>query len=69
MYSKDCLQCKLKLVENDSKRMGSASCSSLKCQSYGYSEEFYSSKKIGHCYEVNRRMVYGWDQLLVAYLE
>ena len=59
MPCKECLECKLELVEDDTTRMGSASCLSLTCSSCGYSEEFYTSKKAGHCFEVNRRMVYG----------
>ena len=59
MPCKECLECKLELVEDDTTRMGSASCLSLTCSSCGYSQEFYTSKKAGHCFEVNRRMVYG----------
>ena len=58
MPCKECLECKLELVEDDTKRMGSASCLSLHCSSCGHNEEFYTSKKVGHCFEVNRRMVY-----------
>ena len=43
MPCKECLECKLKLVEDDTKRMGSASCLSFYCSSCGYSEEFYTS--------------------------
>ena len=59
MPCKECLECKLELIEDDTKRMGSASCLSLHCSSCGHSEEFYTSKKVGHCFEVNRRMIYG----------
>ena len=37
----------------------STSCLSLHCNSCGHSEEFYTAKKVGHCFEVNRRMIYG----------
>ena len=59
MPCKECLKCQLELVEDDAKRMGSASCLSLHCSSSGHSEEFYTSKKVGYCFEVNRRMIYG----------
>ena len=48
----------MELVEDDTKRMGSASRLSLHCISCGHHEEFYTSKKIGSCFEVNWRMVY-----------
>ena len=59
MPCKECLECKLELVEDDTTRMGSASCLSLTCSPCGHSEEFYTSKKAGHCFEVNKRTVYG----------
>jgi hypothetical protein len=59
MPCKVCLECQLELVEDDTRRMCSASCLSLRCSSCGQSEEFYTSKKGGHCFEINRRMIYG----------
>ena len=67
MPCKECLRCKLELVEDYAKRMCSASCLSLHCSSCGHSHEFYTSKRVGHCFEVNRRMIYG-GLLVVAYL-
>lgn len=59
MPCKVCFECQLVLIEDGTKRMGYASCLSLRCGACGCSEEFYSSKKVGHCYEANRRMIYG----------
>ena len=59
MFASASWKCKLEVVEDDAKRMGSASYHSLHCSSCGHSEEFYTSKKIGYCFEVNRRMIYG----------
>ena len=46
------------LIEVDSQHMGCASCLSVWCSSCGWSEEFYTSEKIGHCFEINRRITY-----------
>ena len=40
MPCKECLKCKLELVEDDAKRMDSAYCASVHCSSCGHSEEF-----------------------------
>ena len=50
---KECCECQLMLIEDDSQRMGCASCLSVKCSSCGWSEEFYTSEKIDHCFEIN----------------
>ena len=56
---KQCFAIRLTLSEDNSKRMGSASCLSLSCNSCDWSEVFYTSEKTGHYFTVNRRMVYG----------
>ena len=55
---KNCFKCQLTLTDDSSKRMGCASCLFLTCNSCGWTETFYTSEKNGHCFEINRRMVY-----------
>lgn len=55
---KECFECQLTLVDDYSKRMGCASYLSLQCKSCTWTEVFYTSEKVGHYFQVNRRMVY-----------
>jgi hypothetical protein len=55
---KECHECQFMLIEDDSQCMGCASCLSVWCSSYGCSEVFYTSEKLDHCFEINRRMTY-----------
>ena len=55
---KECHECHLKLIEDDSHCIGCASCLSVWCSSCGCSEVFYTSEKLDRCFEINRRMTY-----------
>ena len=60
---KECHECQLMLIDDDSQCMGCASCLSVWCSSCGRSEVFYTSEKLGHCFEINRRMTYAMTLL------
>lgn len=55
---KDCFEFQLTLMDNSQKQVGCVSCLSLPCNSSGWTETFYTSKKNGRFFEINRRMVH-----------
>ena len=55
---KECHECQLMLIEDDSQCMRCTMSLSVWCSSCGCSEVFYTSEKLGHCFEINRRMTY-----------
>lgn len=55
---KECFDCELTLVDDITQRMGYASCLALQCKTCGWTETFYTSERVGHYFQVNRRMVY-----------
>ena len=71
------LQCKecssvgsIQIIQNEEKRRGFALCFLLHCTMCGWkSEDHYSSKKCGQCYEVNRRAVYAYRQIGCGHAE
>lgn len=55
---KECFDRELTLVDDITQRMGCASCLALQCNTCGWTETFYTSERVGHYFQVNRRMVY-----------
>ena len=53
-----CFEFELQVTEEHVKRKGLASCLVLRCASCRWENEFYTSKRNGCSFEVNRRLVY-----------
>lgn len=58
LLCKECFNCQLTFLDDSSKQVGCASCLSPTCKSCGWTQTFYTSKKMGYTFEINRRMVY-----------
>lgn len=58
MPCKECGEFKLMFAEDSLQRKGCASSLRIACENCGWKYCFYSSKKVKHYFEVNRRLVY-----------
>ena len=54
---KNCRQCHLELLEDPTKGKGCVSCLILHCSSCGWENEFYTSRRIGCFFDVNRTFI------------
>ena len=58
MRCPECMELKLSLKENIPKKQGLASLLYVFCKSCEYAKEFYTSKRAGKGFDINRRIVY-----------